>query len=380
MSVPASTSVTPGDTAVRPVISGWSAISGFGLGRREFSAGIQSGRAATLPLDREAWPGPVHEASIVPNFEPRAILGRKGTRSMDRVTALAIVAVDDLLERRDATEITPEDEQIALVLGTSTGSAKSIMSFTRDSLTEAKPYFVDPSRFPNTVMNCAAGHSAIWHRLRGPNVTVAGGRASGLLALRYSRRLLRAGRAKSIVCGGVEEFSSERAWLEWHARDGQAGAVAPGEGCGVVLLEDACACTRKPLAELLAVEVALAGPGEEQAALARCIRRSIAEAQVRADEVWAIVPSGSMRPDADREREAIECVFGPPKPSSLACTELVGDACSATVAFQLATAFAIAEDTPEAAGRAVLLTAIDVDGVVGCALLRLAASHEDDDA
>ncbi|MEK8171048.1 beta-ketoacyl synthase N-terminal-like domain-containing protein [Streptomyces sp. M19] len=88
----------------------------------------------------------------------------------------------------------------------------------RDSLVGDRPFYVDPARFPNTVLNSAAGRSAIWHRLKGPNATVAGGHATGLLALRYAMRLQRAGRATTVVCGAVEEFSSARAWLEWHAR------------------------------------------------------------------------------------------------------------------------------------------------------------------
>src|SRR5699024_7600310 len=93
-------------------------------------------------------------------------------------------------------------EDAGLVLGTHTGSAQSIMDFTRESLVSAKPFYVDPSLFPNTVMNCAAGQSAIWHQLKGPNTTIAGGRGTGLLALQYALRLQRAGRRS-------EEHTSE---------------------------------------------------------------------------------------------------------------------------------------------------------------------------
>ena len=369
MSRQASTRSAPVSSSKNPIISAWSAICGFGIGRSNFTAGVAAGRRPLVSLDSEVWPAPIQQACLVPEFDARAILGRKGTRSMDRATALAIVAVGDLLKQGD-DYIAGIDDQTALVLGTSTGSTRSIMSFTRDSLTEDKPYFVDPSRFPNTVMNCAAGHSAIWHGLHGPNVTVAGGRASALLAMSYARRLLRSGRAHSVVFGAVEEFSAERSWIDWHAR-GRPERPA-GEGCAVLLLENEHADSREPLAEVLAVEVRLAADGDDEATqLAHCMHRAIRKAGLSPGDVWAVVPSGSLGSDGEHERQAIDDVFGAPGPASLPCTELLGDTNSATAAFQIATALAAAEASPEAVGRAVLVTAIDVDGVVGCALLHL---------
>ncbi|GAA3299015.1 hypothetical protein GCM10020295_36110 [Streptomyces cinereospinus] len=107
---------------------------------------------------------------------------------MDRVTALAVTAVGGLVEAV-AEELAARPEQTALVLGTGSGSVQSIMDFTRDSLSGERPYHVEPARFPNTVMNRAAGQSAIWHRIKGPNTTVAGGSLTGLLALNYALRL-----------------------------------------------------------------------------------------------------------------------------------------------------------------------------------------------
>lgn len=161
-------------STVGPVISAWSAASAFGVGRETFSAGVRSKRQAVTTLDPERWAAPTDRACLVPGGEPRELLGRKGTRSMDRVTGLAVAAVGRLLDDGHGARIPGLDEDTGLVLGTSNGSVGSIMSFTRDSLTEDRPYLVDPARFPNTVMNCAAGQSAIRHGLRGPNVTIAG--------------------------------------------------------------------------------------------------------------------------------------------------------------------------------------------------------------
>lgn len=348
-----------------PVITAWSAVSAFGLGRKAFSDGLREKRMALSALDPEVW-SIAGEAYLVPNFDATEQLGRKGTRSMDRATALAVVAVGRLLDeeaRDDAREDT------AIVLGTSTGSAASIMSFTRDSLTQDRPYLVDPAKFPNTVMNCAAGRSAIWHGLRGPNVTIAGCAASALLVLNYAQRLQRSGRARSIVCGSVEEFSRERWWLDWHTRGPSERVPWLGEGCAVLLLEAAETARRKPLAELTAVEVGLAADDSRAPdALMACLRRAFERARIEPTDVWAFVPSASA---SNAERGAITQMLGSHQARELPCAALLGDTHAASMSMQIAAVLAAAERTPEAVGRIALVTTIDRDGVVGCAALRL---------
>lgn len=138
---------------------------------------------------------------------------------MDRVTGLAVTAVGSLLDDGERNRAVGTGEGAAFALGTTTGSAQSMMDFTRDSLTSEQPFFVDPARFPNTVMNCAAGQSAIWYQLKGPNATIAGGRTAALHALNYSRRLLGSGRARTVLCG--ERRSSRRPRLAGAPRVGR---------------------------------------------------------------------------------------------------------------------------------------------------------------
>ena len=360
-----------------PYISAWSAVSAFGIGRAEFSEGVRRQEPALTDLAPDEGPAAMARAGLVPNGDPRDLLGRKGTRSMDRATGLAVAAVGRLLDDGAGGRIDGLDDHTALVLGTSNGSVRSIMSFTRDALTEDKPYFVDPARFPNTVMNCAAGQSAIRHGLRGPNVTVAGGRASALLALNHARRLQRSGRAGSVVCGAVEEYSPERAWLDWHARRGRQTPVI-GEGSAVLLLESlesATAGDRAPLAELVAIRTALPACEEDTTAvLARCLRQSLTAAGIDASDVWAVAPAGGRDDLGAYERAGLAEVRGPVRaghvPREVVCSELLGDTYAASVAFQIVSLLSLAERDADAAGRAGLVTTVDADGVVGCAVLR----------
>lgn len=277
------------------------------------------------------------------DFEIKEVLGRKGTRSMDRVTALAVATAGRLLDDGSGGRIRGAGEETALVLGTDHSSAQSMVDFSRDTLTQAKPYFVDPGRFPNTVLNCAAAQCGIWHGLRGPNATVAGGRAAGLLALNYARRLQRSGRARAVLCGAAEELSPIRERL-------QEPAVL-GEGCAMVLLEPAGEPGRhgRPeLAEVLAVEFAVGGREE----LARCVARALEVSGETPDRVRAHISSGGDGED----------VLSTPPPVRLDTSDLAGDLSAASAAFALVSAL----ETP----GLCLVTALDRDGIVGCALLR----------
>jgi 3-oxoacyl-[acyl-carrier-protein] synthase II len=362
-------------TAHAPVISSWSAVSAFGVGRNAFVAGMRAGAPSRTPIDPESYPSlPVNEARLVPASGPQELLGRKGTRSMDRATALAVSAVGQLLVDDGNTLASRFDEDAGIVLGTSTGSINSIMSFIRDALTQDKPYLVDPARFPNTVMNCAASRSAIWHRLRGPNVTIAGGRAAALLALNHARRLQQSGRANCVVCGSVEEFSAERAWLAWHTRADEQESMLLGEGAAVVLLEKAQTSVRPALADVLAVEVGLAADvAEVGAVLTDCLKRAADQVAGAWDTLWAVAPSTPPGQLGREEREALERVLGDRDRLELCCTDWLGDTYSASGAFQIAALLAEAQRRPEAVGRLALVTAVDRDGLVAVSLLRIAA-------
>lgn len=347
-----------------PVITAWSAVSPFGAGRDSFVEGLHGGRGTAAVLDRGQWAGPDERACLVPDFTAAGALGKKGTRSMDRATGLAVATVGRMLDDQPAGRETATGDHAALVLGTTTGSAQSMMDFTRDSLTSEKPFFVDPSRFPNTVMNCAAGQCAIWHQLRGPNATVAGGRVAGLHALNYGRRLLLTGRAATALCGAVEEYSPARSWLHRATRPGAEALL--GEGCAMVQVEPGTAADRA-LAEVLTVEFG-AFADDYAAALAGCVRRAMERSGTGTADLWAVVPCGTAGPTEDAVlAELLGDLSGYRRPD----LSVLGDTAGAAAAMQVAGVLAMAERDPAAKGRTALVTAVDDEGVVGCTVLRL---------
>ncbi|MBM2619528.1 hypothetical protein JIG36_28635 [Actinoplanes sp. LDG1-06] len=345
-----------------PVITAWSAVSPFGIGREAFADGLRSGRPTGTTLSREQWQVPDERAHLVPDFDIREVLGKKGTRSMDRVSGLAVTAVRELLADTAAREMSTAG--VGLVLGTTTGSAQSLMDFSRDSFTEAKPYFVDAARFPNAVMNCASGQCAIWHQLKGPNATVAGGRAAGLYALNYARRLLGAGRAEVVLCGAVEEYSHARSWLEHHSRGEDERESVLGEGCGILMVEPDGG-DGEALAEVLAVEFGVVLGDDYRGSLESCVRRALRRAGLSTADVTAVAPCGAPGRAGEQERELLADLFPPGATERVLGAELLGDTAAASALFQLLALFGASGE------RVALVTSLDRTGVVGCALLRV---------
>ncbi|HET6859685.1 MAG TPA: beta-ketoacyl synthase N-terminal-like domain-containing protein [Streptomyces sp.] len=349
------------------VFSAWSAVSPFGVGTAAYAEGIRAAGSAVGGLDLDAYPGPYEQAALVPDFSAAGALGKKGTRTMDRVTALAVSTVGQLVESC-GPGLLERPERVGLVFGTGSGSVQSIMDFTRDSLTGSRPYLVDPARFPDTVMNRAAGQSAIWHGIKGPNTTIAGGWLTGLLALGYAARLYRGGHCDRVLCGAAEEYSVQRAWLEWHAA---ADGVKPplGEGGAAWLLEpadEARAAGRTPAARLLGTRFrAYHRPQDAGPALERCVRDALAEAGVSGADVTIVAPLGT-----EGEESAVLGALPPgASPRWVRCRPLLGDTSAASSAFQLTAVLAATSEGRLAPGESALVTGIDRDGTVGCALL-----------
>ncbi|MFE3878916.1 beta-ketoacyl synthase N-terminal-like domain-containing protein [Kitasatospora sp. NPDC059146] len=328
----------------RPLITAWSAVSPFGLGRDAFAAGVGRGE-------------PAHQ---VPDFETRKVLGKAGTRTFDRATGLAVTAVRELLGEAEAAQSPiATGGGTALVLGTTLGSAHSAAGFSRASFEGDKPYDVPAQLMPNVLMNGPAAATAIRFDLKGPNTTLAGGAAGGLLALGYARRLLAAGRAERALVGAVEEQSETREWLA-----GENDRPS-GEGSAVLLVETGRTLPpgRRVLAELLSLDVRLDVDDDPQAALAATVLDALAQADATADQVWAAAVTGQPARDRLAELVGSEAVDRVP--------DLLGDTGSAATVFSLTTVLSLAEQDPAAAGRLAVIASLDHQGLAACAVLRL---------
>lgn len=345
------------------LITAWSALSPFGHGRAAFVDGVREGVPVAPVSFVDDWGA--GEARVVPDFDIVTRLGRKGTSSMDRASALAIAALRGLQRDEDGSVL--PDPRTGVTLGTTSGSARTQFEFTRDSLTRRKPYFVNPAQMPFALMNSAASQCASWHGLTGPNTTVAAGRNSGAAVLRHATRLLRTGRAAGVFAGAVEEHSGARELLE--RRSGHRGVL--GEAAALLFLQTAASGNRAALAEVVAVDTRLAVDGEPRRALAECLRAAIAAGGFGTGDVWGLALSTGDPELSELEREATVEVLGQQVDVVVNPGELVGDTGAAGGILGVAALLAAAEADGRARGRLAVTTSVDRDGMVGCVVVRL---------
>ena len=119
------------------------------------------------------------------DFDPRTYLGDGNLRPLDRTGRLAVAASGLALDAAGWTAEERAETEVGLVLGTMFGSVHTISEFDRRAM-EAGPNYAKPMEFANSVINAAAGQTAIWHDLWGINATISGGTASGAQAIAYA--------------------------------------------------------------------------------------------------------------------------------------------------------------------------------------------------
>ena len=159
----------------------------------------------------------------------RAIKNRP--RRVDRL-GLFTIAGSELALHDAGIRVTRDNaERIGIIVGTAFGPVQSCKVFHREVALDC-PQKANPAIFPNTVVNAGAGLAAINLRVRGPNVAMSLGQASGLAAVAYGYELIKSGAADVIIAVGrgrvgaipLGEFRSDQTG---GALSGRLGALLP---------------------------------------------------------------------------------------------------------------------------------------------------------
>ncbi|MCX4593239.1 hypothetical protein OG819_26840 [Streptomyces sp. NBC_01549] len=354
-------------------ISDVSVLSAAGVGldalrerlREPAAAGTAPGGEPSA-ADADHYVGLPGRVAAVPDFKITDYVPRKGTKNLDRTTALGLAASTllkrDLSARADISDASWESTGIAM--GTVVGSLRSSVDLDVDIIEGKGIDLINPAVFPNTTMNCCASQIAIWHRLRGPNSTLANGTVSALSALRYAARLIRCGHARRMLVGGVEELSPHTAWGTRLKKDVQESVVI-GEGAAMVALEPAGPDAPPALATVTACEVMFAPP-RTQAGYAEALRRAVARAlescAAAGVDVRLVLPGAVGTVLEQSEESALEQF----DVERVDVRTAVGECGGALGAMQLAAAVALGRP-----GTGVLITGIDDSGAVAAAVLTI---------
>lgn len=310
---------------MRPLcITGAGVVSVAGIQQAPFRARVHGlARSTDSPffgasetIDAQKVPGA--NVAEVRGFDAKLYLGDKGLRNFDRLTKLLIVAGKHALEdagwKRDGAFVHGGPHDVGVISGTAYGSLEAITELALVAELE-DPRYLNPARFPNTVINAAAGYVSIWEDLRAPNVTIVDGNASALDAFLSAETHLSHRRANAFLVGGGEAISDAlflafrmlgilaEGDTRWRPAHPESGGIRLGEGAAfacVERLEDAQARGAMIRAHVAGYGTAFEPPTSEalivspsKEAVARAVRMALDDAGVRPSEVSAVVSSVS---------------------------------------------------------------------------------------
>ena len=319
----------------RVVVTGAGVVSSLGDSPAALHAALREGRSGLREVRRFSTEGlACHLGGEIAPFSAKTYLGEKNLRPLDRTSQLVASAAQMALDASGWSPRMRSDREVGLVLGTMFCSVHTISEFDRRALA-AGPAYASPMDFANSVINAAAGQTAIWHNLRGVNSTIAAGTASGLQALIYAVELIRTGGSEAILAGGADELCFEsfygfnRAELLCGSNhlpgdfpipfDARRNGFALGEGAAMLMLEDFESATSRG-ANVLA-EIKGHGAGYDPSrgaddkkstgAIARAIRQALNDAGITAGQIDGVSLSANGGVEADRrESEAVAVSFG----------------------------------------------------------------------
>lgn len=212
-------------------------------------------------------------------------------RRMNRIGILATAAAHLAAQSAGiADEALPETT--GLVLGTGLGCTLSVDDFFRQMLIDG-PNLANPAVFSTSIPNAIASQVAMNLSIQGPNVTVSQREVSGEIALLLGMDWVRSGRARRVLVGGADEFSS---FLPHHLAglgqvaflgeptcpfDATSTGTAVGEGVTFLVLEGRAGAARAKARLMVGAGLGTPIQGEvvdrSGTALSECIQSVVEE-------------------------------------------------------------------------------------------------------
>jgi len=315
------------------VITGMGVLSSLGDSSTALHSSLCDARSGVRPIQVFDPTGLACQLGAeVPAFDGQKYLSGKNLRPLNRTSRLVASAAKLALQDSGWSESLRCEEEVGLVLGTMFCSLQTISAFDRRAL-EAGPAFASPLDFSNTVINAAAGQTAILHNLRGINSTISAGVTSGLQAISYATDLIRTGRSHVILAGGADElcfesfYGFERAGRLCRSNhtdgdfpipfDARRNGMVLGEGAALLVLEDAAFARERgvePIAEIVGHGSSFdysQGRDEQLSAEAvgRSVQEALRDALVLPHEIDCLSASANGSPAEDRH-EAQGLVLG----------------------------------------------------------------------
>ena len=283
--------------------------------------------------------GPVPEIASDPEggFDPDRHAPAKDQKKMDRFIQFALAAADEAITHAGWAPNNERDRRrTAVVVASGIGGFPAITNAVR-TCDERGPRRLSPFTVPSFLANLAAGWISIRHGFKGALGAPATACAAGVQAIGDGARMIRAGEADVVVCGGAEAcidrvslaaFAAARA-LSTGYNDNPSGASRPfdaardgfvmGEGAGILVLENeehARARGAKPIVEVAGYGTTAdayhltAGPEDGDGAR-RAMEIALEQAGATLADVGHVNAHATSTPVGDRgELAAIKALIG----------------------------------------------------------------------
>jgi len=204
-----------------PIITGIGSVTSFGT----LAGLIPPSPIELTPIT--AWPTDgLRRAFLVKPFQPTSVVPGVKTRRLDRISVWTLVASTLALQDAGIDLSQMDRSRVAVVFATGFGCIESTEAFYQSAYKNGWAG-TDPITFPETLANSPAGHVALLHDLRGPNITVSSKNFAGESALLQAASLLRHGQADlAIVIAGD---ALTRTAFEWYETAGLLSPVCRDE-------------------------------------------------------------------------------------------------------------------------------------------------------
>jgi 3-oxoacyl-[acyl-carrier-protein] synthase II len=274
-------------------------------------------------------------AGEVKGFDPLKVIEKKELKKLDLFIQYALAAGVEAVEdaKVDFTQVDPT--RAGALVGSGIGGILSVLEWHR-VLLERGPGRISPFFVPSLIVNMAAGQLSMRYKLKGPNSAVVTACATGNHAIGDAFKIIQRGDADLMVAGGSEAIidelplggfgqmkalstrndEPERASRPFDAdRDG----FVPGEGAGVVVLENAAHAQRRGAriyAEIVGYGMTsdayhMTAPDPEGDGAMRAMQGALKDGGLRPEDVGYINAHGTSTPYNDKtETLAIKQVFG----------------------------------------------------------------------
>ena len=209
------------------------------------------------PTSITAWTtaGP-RRAFLVPSFRPADVVPGIKTRRLDRLSVWCLVA-SSLAFKDAGIDLNQVDRsRVAVVFATAFGCVELTEAFYLSAAANGWNG-TDPATFPETLASAPASHVSMFHRLRGPNITVSNKYFAGESAILQAASLLRQRQADlAIVLAGDALARTLYSWYEEanllssacldSDPVSEAAGFIPSEGVAALVMESSARVDLRP--------------------------------------------------------------------------------------------------------------------------------------